>query len=169
MKLDIILLMNVDLLSIINNTVKEIPFCGKSSFSDDGYVVEWEVSGRAAEYAGSIEITACANAVVKTHCARCAKPVEFSVSVDIAEEVGKDEVEPEGTVLNIDNIVKNNITVELPIRVLCKEDCKGICDICGADLNTTECGCSHEQFDERLAVLKQLLDSGDKPDDFEEV
>lgn len=156
--------MNVDLLSLINNTAKEVPFAGGSSFSDDEYTVVWKVSGAAALYAGVIEVSAHADAVVKARCARCGKPVEMPVSVDISEEVGKDEVELDGTVLDIDSIVKNNIVVELPIRFLCKEDCKGICDICGADLNITECGCSHEQFDERLAVLKQLLDSGNKPE-----
>lgn len=156
--------MNVDLLSIINNTAKEIPFEGGATFETDDYSVEWRVSGAAFDNAGRIEVKATANARVLGHCARCAKDVERTISVDISEEVGKDEVVPDGTVLDIDSIVKNNIVVELPIRFLCKEDCKGICDICGADLNITKCNCSHERLDERLSVLAQLLDCGNEPE-----
>lgn len=156
--------MNVDLLSLINNTANEVSFEGESSFSDAEFDICWKVYGTASRCADTLQINARADSVVKTKCARCAKPVKTELSVDIAEQVGKDEVKLDGTILDIDSIVKNNIVVELPIRFLCKNDCKGICSICGADLNITECGCSHEQFDERLAVLKQLLDSGNEPE-----
>ena len=156
--------MNVDLLSIINNTEKEIVFEGKSSFADNGCTVDCKVSGKAESYSGSIKIYGHADAVVSTMCARCLKPLEIPVSVDFDETVGHDGIELNGTILNIDNIVKNNIVVELPIRFLCREDCKGICSICGADLNITDCNCGYEQFDERFAVLKKLLDSGKDPE-----
>ena len=84
--------------------------------------------------------------------------------MDVEEVVGEEGVVLECTILDVGNIAKNNIVVELPIRFLCKEDCKGICSQCGADLNITECNCKHEQFDERFAVLKKLLDSGNKPE-----
>lgn len=160
----IMLIMNVDLLSIINNTEKQITFESSSLFEDNEYVAEWSVVGRIVNFAGRLEITGSVSSVIKTKCARCLKPLEIPLSVEINETVGEDEIELEGTILNIDNIVKNNIVVELPYRFLCKDDCKGICSICGADLNITECDCKHEQLDERFAVLKQLLDSGNKPE-----
>lgn len=156
--------MNVDLLTIINNTEKEIVLKGGSSFTEADCVTNWEISGKAANFSGSIKVTGRVEATVNTRCARCLKPLELPLSVEIDETVGEEGVELEGTVLDVDNIVKNNILVELPIRYLCKDDCKGICSQCGADLNITECGCSHEQIDERFAVLKQLLDSGNKPE-----
>lgn len=156
--------MNVDLLTIINNTEKEINFEGKMSFSDNDCVIDCNVHGKALNFSGRIEVEAQLDAVVNTKCARCLKPLQFPVNMDVKETVGEDGVILEGTILNVDNIVKNNIVVELPIRFLCKDDCKGICSICGADLNITECNCKHEQFDERFAVLKKLLDSGNKPE-----
>lgn len=156
--------MNVDLLTIINNTEKEIVLKGGSSFTEADCVTNWEISGKASNFSGSIKVTGRVDAVVSTRCARCLKALELPLSIDIEETVGEEGVTLEGTVLDVDNIVKNNILVELPIRFLCKEDCKGICSQCGADLNITECGCSHEQIDERFAVLKQLLDSGNKPE-----
>ncbi len=156
--------MNVDLLSIINKTVKEIPLDCEAAFETEDYSIQWKLSGVVFDNNGRIEVKATANACVSGRCARCTKDVKRTIFIDISEEVGKDEVVLDGTVLDIDSIVKNNIVVELPIRFLCKEDCKGICDICGADLNITECNCSHERFDERLSVLAQLLDCGNEPD-----
>ena len=156
--------MNVDLLTIINNTEKEINFEGKTSFTDNDCVVDCNVCGKVSSFSGQIEITVKINAVVNTKCARCLKPLQLPIKMDVEEVVGEEGVVLEGTILNVDNIVKNNIVVELPIRFLCNDDCKGICSICGADLNITECNCKHEQFDERFAVLKKLLDSGNKPE-----
>ncbi len=156
--------MNVDLLSIINNTEKEVSFEGKTSFTDNDCAVDCNVCGKASSFSGRIEVAVNIDAVVNTKCARCLKPLQLPVKMDVEEIVGEEGVELEGTLLNVDNIVKNNIVVELPIRFLCQEDCKGICSSCGADLNITECNCKHEHFDERFAVLKKLLDSGNKPE-----
>jgi uncharacterized protein len=48
------------------------------------------------------------------------------------------------------------IMLQIPMRVLCKGTCKGMCPHCGKDLNTTSCDCRTEFVDERLAVLKKL-------------
>ena len=156
--------MNVDLLTIINNTEKEINFEGKTSFADNDCNVNCDVRGKASSFSGRIEVSVHIDSVVNTKCARCLKPLQLPVNMDVEEVVGEDGVDLEGTLLNVDNIVKNNIVAELPIRFLCKDDCKGICSQCGADLNITECNCKHEHFDERFAVLKKLLDSGNKPE-----
>ena len=156
--------MNVDLLTIINNTEKEINFEGKTSFNDNDCVVDCNICGTASSFSGRIEIAMQLDAVVDTKCARCLKPLQLPIKMDVEEVVGEEGVVLEGTILDVGNIAKNNIVVELPIRFLCKDDCKGICSQCGADLNITECNCKHEQFDERFAVLKKLLDSGNKPE-----
>ncbi len=156
--------MNVDLLTIINNTEKEINFEGETSFADNDCAVDCKVCGKATNFSGRIELAVKIDAVVDTKCARCLKPLQFPLQMEVEEAVGEEGVVLEGTILNVDNIVKNNIVVELPIRFLCTDDCKGICSNCGADLNIAECNCKHEQFDERFAVLKKLLDSGNKPE-----
>ncbi|UCH09499.1 MAG: DUF177 domain-containing protein [Fidelibacterota bacterium] len=48
------------------------------------------------------------------------------------------------------------IYVELPQKLLCQDDCKGLCPTCGADLNNQSCGCVTEEFDERWAGLKAI-------------
>ena len=57
------------------------------------------------------------------------------------------------------DIVEKAIISTLPIKRLCKEDCKGLCQSCGANLNKEECSCNNEDIDLRLADLKALLNN----------
>lgn len=54
--------------------------------------------------------------------------------------------------------IRQNLVLELPIRVLCREDCAGLCPQCGKDLNDGPCDCQAEQPDERFSALRQLLE-----------
>lgn len=54
-------------------------------------------------------------------------------------------------------LVRDTVLAALPIRNLCRPDCKGLCPKCGADLNQDDCGCDREVVDPRLAVLKDLM------------
>jgi uncharacterized protein len=63
----------------------------------------------------------------------------------------------EGTI-DLNALVNDLVILSLPIKHLCKEDCKGLCKICGANLNLKDCGCVQESLDPRLEVLKSLLD-----------
>ncbi|MBQ3561654.1 MAG: DUF177 domain-containing protein, partial [Oscillospiraceae bacterium] len=49
--------------------------------------------------------------------------------------------------------------LEVPFQLLCREDCKGLCPVCGSDLNEKTCNCNQKQIDPRLEKLKMLLDS----------
>ena len=76
-----------------------------------------------------------------------------------AEEKEEDFVVVTGGKLDIDEQLLEILEIEFPTRVLCKEDCKGLCPVCGADLNETTCNCNTKQIDPRLEKLKMLLDS----------
>jgi uncharacterized protein len=60
--------------------------------------------------------------------------------------------------LDLFDIIKEQIMLNLPMKPLCDDLCKGICLQCGADLNAGDCGCSEKDIDSRLVVLKKLLD-----------
>ena len=60
--------------------------------------------------------------------------------------------------LDLFDIIKEQIMLNLPMKPLCDDLCKGICLQCGADLNAGDCGCSEKDIDSRLVVLKELLD-----------
>ena len=56
----------------------------------------------------------------------------------------------------LDNDVRDYALLAIPMKKLCSEDCKGLCVKCGKDLNEGECGCKHEEIDERWLPLMEL-------------
>ena len=63
----------------------------------------------------------------------------------------------DGYDLDVDKLVFGEILISMPGKTLCKEDCKGICLICGANLNKGECGCDRDILDPRMSVFKDIL------------
>jgi uncharacterized protein len=62
----------------------------------------------------------------------------------------------DGDTIDVDEIVKEQILLAVPTRMLCRPDCKGICPDCGIDKNTGECACGTDDVDPRWAALKNL-------------
>lgn len=99
-------------------------------------------------------------------CARCLKDVRMDLSAHVEERYY-----PEGTagleedaftyqfdVVDVTDALRESLLLAIPARVLCKPDCKGICPVCGADRNVTECHCDTRSIDPRLEALKALLE-----------
>lgn len=59
-------------------------------------------------------------------------------------------------VIDLDTVIFEQILLQIPIKPLCRESCKGLCPHCGVNLNMTVCHCRDEVLDERLAVLKKF-------------
>lgn len=112
---------------------------------------------------------------IKLQCSRCLKEFcsELSVPVDVVyhpvEELkGEDKHEVKVEELNTDfysgeemdilALLEEQIVLNLPMKPLCAELCKGICPKCGIDLNVNSCTCNTRVIDSRLEVLKKLLD-----------
>ena len=95
-----------------------------------------------------------ARAVIESPCARCLAATETSVEAEVEEafirdkgqerEVDDDQYMYSGHVLELDEAVRTALLLELPSRILCKEDCLGLCDQCGADLNINACSCQKD-------------------------
>lgn len=102
-------------------------------------------------------------------CSRCLDDVKYdfpfhierSVDMKLSAEEMEDSDEEYNFIqkghLNVDQLVKNELLINWPIRVLCKEDCKGICSRCGANLNFGDCGCDREGLDPRMAAVKDIF------------
>lgn len=115
----------------------------------------------------SIKGTAKAEAAIP--CDRCLKDVRHVFSLSFEREVDMKLSEDErklseeeynfieDTNLNTDTLVQNELLINWPVRTLCKEDCKGICSCCGADLNHGECGCDREVLDPRMAAFSDIF------------
>lgn len=116
-----------------------------------------------------ITVTGHCRLSLQINCARCLKPVRKDLELDFEHRVdvlhpGEDEDElemglciKEGKLLDVDQLLHNEILINLPIRVLCKEDCKGICPVCGQDLNEGACSCDQGQVDLRTAAFQEIF------------
>ena len=60
--------------------------------------------------------------------------------------------------LDIDEQMKEQLELEFPSRFLCNDDCRGLCQKCGKNLNDGNCGCSTKEIDPRLMPLQKILD-----------
>ena len=63
----------------------------------------------------------------------------------------------DGYMLDVDKLIMDEIVVALPTKVLCKEDCKGLCSICGTNLNNHTCDCHKESLDPRMAAIQDIF------------
>ena len=146
---------------------------------DDVVVLEpVAVNGSVIKRGGYITLTAEASMSYRTHCARCLAEVEdtvrFLCEKTVADEKGllrlentenDDYVQIKGGKLDLDAPICDEILLGFPMRMLCADDCKGLCAGCGVDLNREACRCTKKEVDPRLAKLAALL--AEMPDDEE--
>jgi len=99
-------------------------------------------------------------------CARCLDAFPLTLNIDSTElyvfathaQSGTDLIFPENGWIDLFPIVRDYMYLEIPINPICQEDCKGLCPICGKNLNQNACNHETEATDSRLAILKSLLD-----------
>ncbi|MCI9485730.1 MAG: DUF177 domain-containing protein [Lachnospiraceae bacterium] len=98
-------------------------------------------------------------------CDRCLEPVvvPFSYEVNRKADFGEGASEEEtaylveGYTLDVDALVRDELFMYMPAKVLCREDCKGICNRCGANLNQGDCGCDRTEPDPRMAKVRDIF------------
>ncbi len=122
--------------------------------------------GQVRNTAGVLVLTGELTTRLKGECDRCAKPFErdFSVSLEavlVSKLENEDFEDPwtfelNGTQADLDDILTTAVVLNMDSKLLCSEDCQGLCPRCGADLNHGPCNCKPEP-DPRMAVLQQLL------------
>ena len=120
-----------------------------------------KITGSIVNIGGSLELKASAGGDLTTPCARCLKPVLVSFDADIYEDLsGEDAAEDlivkNGNEWELKELVLFSIIQELPLTVLCSEDCKGFCTGCGKNLNEEPCSCVDDGWDERFDILKNF-------------
>jgi uncharacterized protein len=111
-------------------------------------------------------------AVLKLSCTRCLCDFERPLALDIEEEFAAegagpdirtvDREEPEASaisdyVLDVSELVRQQVLLNVPLAAVCRPDCSGICPKCGQDLNQGPCNCTPETADSRWTELRDLL------------
>lgn len=99
-------------------------------------------------------------------CDRCAEDIkkDFSITVNkiIVEELqnidNDDYIVVDNQLIDLDELVNEEVSLTLPSKMLCNDDCKGLCPKCGTNLNVNKCDCKGD-IDPRMEALLQLLDN----------
>ena len=163
--------MVLDLRSLFANDGKAIPLDLKFDLSDvDFYGFKplkspVSVKGRAFSRAGIVMLSVQCDCEYTAPCDRCGVDTvkEYVVSVDksLASSIEGDDSDTILLVpdmkLNLDEFLYSEVIMSLPMKHVCSEMCKGICQKCGKNLNEGDCGCEKKEIDPRLQVLADLL------------
>ena len=158
---------------IIDRPGASVSFSVSVDLSDLCYGVSYPVSepvlaeGNVRNTAGVLVMQGSIATTIHGICDRCAsefhRKVEFPIDVVLVTKLESEENEDEwvfpleGDSADLDDIVRTVFVLNLDSKLLCKEDCKGLCPKCGKNLNDGPCNCQKE-LDPRFAALKQLLE-----------
>ncbi len=101
----------------------------------------------------------------RMECARCLEPFDQTLEATIGElfVFPASEAEdpllaiPETAILNLAPLLREMMLLSIPMRPLCRQDCQGLCQICGINLNEESCEHPEEEIDPRMAPLQSLL------------
>ena len=113
-----------------------------------------------------------ADCLVQGECCRCLTPTKMNVRAEVrllvqrreaveeALEALEDQemeiLDPGAKEMDLREQIRDDVILELPHRLLCREECKGLCPTCGRDFNEGSCSCSDEAADPRWAALANI-------------
>jgi uncharacterized protein len=107
-------------------------------------------------------------------CDRCLSEVSVPMEISFDREIELNGREDNQDVydasyikeceLDVDQLLYEEVALRVPMKILCREDCKGICSVCGANLNVRDCGCNRKVEDPRMASALSALDDYFKDD-----
>ena len=163
--------MRLDLRNVIHIPDAKAPFQLQVDLSDLEFygrkpiVRPVQAQGCVTNHAGALVLEGTARSELDLVCDRCGKPFTREKVVElnslVAQELEDEENDEillleDGTV-DLGELSREVFILNMPTKLLCREDCKGLCPGCGVNLNYEVCRCKKE-VDPRLAKLAQLLD-----------
>jgi uncharacterized protein len=151
---------------------------GAIPFFDDKLrqITPMQVSGVAEllpDTKGEIRVRGHMEVCMEAECDRCLEPASFPIDVDFdlyyepaASLRGEEDAEIDagaseigfyvGEGLELEDILREQVLLALPMQRICSQECKGICPICGQNRNFVTCNCRYQQVDDRWAALGRL-------------
>lgn len=144
-----------------NLPLNDVEFSGVFPFEKPA-----EITARLKSSTGVVSLTTHCKACYTAPCDRCATNCSEQITVD-KEYILVTEIENEDNddillvtegELNLAELCRTDVLLQIPMKHLCSEDCRGLCANCGINLNEHTCDCNKKQIDPRLAKLAELLD-----------
>ena len=166
--------MKVDVSAILKVAGARLEIDGNVDFTNAGFLGEsyafeepLAVKGEIYNNGQTLTLDVNVSGRMKTECSRCLKDIWVDVDFDIEEFLSRSDSDIksedediiffDGHEAELDTIVYDRFLMDLSGKYLCAEDCKGLCPVCGHNLNESECGCSREQIDPRWQALADIL------------
>jgi uncharacterized protein len=172
--------LKLDITSIIKNNgetinvqTEEILEDLKTSLGTISFISPVSFNGRVTNNNGMLILKGLAKVSYSTVCDRCVKKIEQELTVDINESIIEKRTDEDesvesfeddrytfsGNILDLDRILADCILTNVPMAQVCREECRGLCQICGAEINGESCNCIDEgSTDSRFEVLKGFFD-----------
>ncbi len=114
-----------------------------------------------------LSISGSGELILSVPCGRCLKNVDTALNINFGYDVKLDTYDEEqnfveGHNIETDRMIETEILLNMPARVLCSEECKGMCPVCGKSLNDGECGCDRFVPDPRMAAINDIFNNFSK-------
>ena len=167
--------MVVDVAPLLRGEVKkiDIDYILSTEQIDGVSFEDAHVVGVLTDNSGYMRLKLQATLFYHGECARCLAPVDGVFSLDFErtvttegtideerlEELEDEYVVLQGHMLSVDDALLEEVALSFPTRLLCSEDCEGLCPKCGKPKREGDCGCPTREIDPRLAVLAKFFDS----------
>lgn len=166
--------MIIDLSSFFDKTVLSMEIdealelnCVDINGRDVYFTEPIKITGKIYKVSEDLILEGNINYKYKENCARCLKEFEKEVNTvlsgklveksKVEEDIDEEVIFYSEKKLNIKDSVIGQIILSFPMKSICKTDCKGLCPMCGKDLNDGNCDCKVDNIDPRMAKLKELL------------
>jgi uncharacterized protein len=132
-----------------------------------------EVEGRIRRDGSEVKVQGNLKTRLEALCDRCLRPVDLAIATGFSERYvqavswaadEQHELQAEdlnvavfdGLAIELDDLVREELLLAVPSTVLCREDCKGLCPVCGIDRNMSNCECENHNIDSRWQGLSEL-------------
>ncbi len=123
-----------------------------------------DVNGTVTKSGNRYVVKAQATAKVKLLCDRCLEEFKCPIQADIYQRYSSDPNEDDeeiypitGFEIDLEDVITEAVVLNVPMKWLHDEDCKGICKVCGVNLNKHSCHCDDANIDPRLEGLKNIF------------
>lgn len=167
--------MKINIVSVINSDGAKLGIekefsVGSFEFAGNEYSFEKpvKVTGEITNIGSALKIILKVEGEYTSFCDRCGRDIASSIVGEASENITGENVEIDsemfelyGHTLDISGAVESLVYSSLPMRNLCKDDCKGLCPKCGTDLNDSECNCDTTRYDPRFAIFRKLAGNGE--------
>ena len=118
-----------------------------------------------------VDVEASTKLSLNIPCSRCLEDVETFFDISVSKNLDFNDTDEDrikeldetnyisGYDLDVDMLIYNEIVIDFPLKVLCSNDCKGLCNVCGQNLNHGTCECEDTNLDPRMSVIRDIFNN----------